>query len=558
MHSRPNRRELLRSFLGPAALAGLGGCARPDVPLPPGELVGPSVDLGHRLRDGRCPIFPATGEWDTCDTLIVGGGVAGFAAAWRLARAGVTNFQLLELESEPGGTSRGGHSPSGGYPWGAHYIPVPMSDNRLLATLLTEMGMVEGHAPDGSPVIGEQYLCRDPQERVFYRGRWYEGLYLHIGATPDDREQLARFQRTVAYWAKWRDGRGRRAFIIPMAFGSDDPTVTALDRISMSDWLRQHQFTSSRLLWLVDYACRDDYGLRTEQTSAWAGLFYFASRLPDGATDAEPLMTWPEGNARLVRHLADRAGREHVHTGWAVTDIQPNPTLGDGTGHLAVTAMSQDGNHVRGIRARRVIFAAPQFLARYLIRPFRERPPAHLVSFTYGSWMVANLHLNTRPDGRGFPLAWDNVLYESPSLGYVVNTHQLGADHGPAVFTYYYPITDANPQAARGRLLGTDRDSWAEVVLTDLTMAHPHVRSLTTQLDVMRWGHAMIRPTPGFIWGQDRRHAQQPFQGIHFAGTDLSGLPLFEEALYHGVRAAEDILKEAGTPFESLLGTTAS
>jgi hypothetical protein len=29
---------------------------------------------------------------------------------------------------------------------------------------------------------------------------------------------------------------------------------------------------------------------------------------------------------------------------------------------------------------------------------------------------------------------------------------------------------------------------------------------------------------------------------IHFANTDLSGVALFEEALYHGVRAAEEIV----------------
>jgi len=29
---------------------------------------------------------------------------------------------------------------------------------------------------------------------------------------------------------------------------------------------------------------------------------------------------------------------------------------------------------------------------------------------------------------------------------------------------------------------------------------------------------------------------------IHFAHTDLSGVPLFEEAFYHGIRAAEEVL----------------
>jgi hypothetical protein len=71
----------------------------------------------------------------------------------------------------------------------------------------------------------------------------------------------------------------------------------------------------------------------------------------------------------------------------------------------------------------------------------------------------------------------------------------------------------------------------------------------------MRWGHAMIRPKPGFLWGQSRRRAAIPYRGIQFAGADLSGLALFEEAFYHGVRAAEEVLKERGEKFNSILRT---
>jgi hypothetical protein len=224
---------------------------------------------------------------------------------------------------------------------------------------------------------------------------------------------------------------------------------------------------------------------------------------------------------------------------------------------VEVVAVSHDMTTVRGLRTNRVVFAAPQFLARYLIRPFRSTPPAHLSAFQYGVWMVANLHLINRPTYQGFPLAWDNVLYESPSLGYVVNTHQLGIDHGPTVFTYYYPLTDPDPRTARAKMLSAGRDEWAEVALADLGMAHPDIRSLTERLDVMRWGHAMIRPTPGFVWGGDRAKAVRPFRGIHFAGADLSGVPIFEEAFYHGVRAAEEVLAAGGQLREPLAGMAA-
>jgi hypothetical protein len=102
-------------------------------------------------------------------------------------------------------------------------------------------------------------------------------------------------------------------------------------------------------------------------------------------------------------------------------------------------------------------------------------------------------------------------------------------------------------------LLSTDWNGWTDVALTDLSRAHPEIRDLTERLDVMRWGHAMIRPKPGFIWGGSRDKAKQPFRSIHFAHTDLSGVPLFEEAFYHGIRTAEEILTTRNIHFESML-----
>ena len=87
-----------------------------------------------------------------------------------------------------------------------------------------------------------------------------------------------------------------------------------------------------------------------------------------------------------------------------------------------------------------------------------------------------------------------------------------------------------------------DWKSCADVVLTDLSRAHPDIRSLVDRLDIMRWGHAMIRPQPDFIWQSARATAARPYRNIHFAHTDLGGVALFEEAFHHGIRAAEEVV----------------
>jgi hypothetical protein len=57
----------------------------------------------------------------------------------------------------------------------------------------------------------------------------------------------------------------------------------------------------------------------------------------------------------------------------------------------------------------------------------------------------------------------------------------------------------------------------------------------------------MVRPGPGFLWGLERQAAQASLgNSLHFAHSDLGGLALFEEANWHGVRAAEQVLTALG------------
>ncbi len=541
-----NRRELLRTALAGSSTMLLPGCSQRNATFA-GELLSPSLDVGHRIRDGYRP-EPAATNWQETDVIIVGGGIGGLSAAWRLHQAGVEHFSVLELETVTGGTSRSGHSSVSAYPWGAHYVPVPHADNRALWRLFDEMGAA-GENAAGAYSAQEHILCREPHERLFVQGHWAEGLYPRSVATEEDLRQWTAFQDRISHWIDWRDSQGTPAFTIPLASCSADEAVIVLDEISMGEWMRREGWNSAPLFWVVDYCCRDDYGLTVEQTSAWAGLFYFASRRKNSNQAAPAVLTWPEGNGRIVQHLTQTLG-SRVKTGQAVLSIEQTD---DRTGRVGVVVLDRKTEQVRGIRAKRLIFAAPQFLARHLIV---NRPAGRVTDsdqFRYGAWVVANVHLSDRPQESDFPLSWDNVIHDSPSLGYVVATHQQGIDHGPTVWTWYMPLCDEQPPEARRKLLDLTWEHWAEVVIADLERGHPDVRDFVTRVDVMRWGHAMIQARPGFIWSPSRRRAATAEGAIHFAGTDLSGIALMEEAFYHGIRAAEEVLTARDTLFSSFL-----
>src|SRR4051812_36750000 len=245
-----SRRELLTIFLGaPFALAACDLSEKRR--FPDGEIVGQSVDLGHILRQGRTFQVPAD-NWETKKVAIVGAGIAGLSAAWHLSRNSLNDFVVLELEREPGGTARSGKGDPVSYPWGAHYLPVPFKENTELISLLEEMSLLDGRDKDGELVVKEQYLCREPEERLFYKGRWYEGLWLTAGASEDDKRQYQEFQRQVDHWVNWRDAKGCRAFVLPVEQCTDDVEATSLDRMSFADWFTENGFTSDRLRWYCD------------------------------------------------------------------------------------------------------------------------------------------------------------------------------------------------------------------------------------------------------------------------------------------------------------------
>ena len=149
-------------------------------------------------------------------------------------------------------------------------------------------------------------------------------------------------------------------------------------------------------------------------------------------------------------------------------------------------------------------------------------------------------------------MAWDNVLYASKSLGYVVATHQEGRDHGPTVITWYHAFAGEETLPARKKLLAASWDDLAQTVVADLSLAHSDIGEKIERIDIYRWGHAMARPTPGTLFHPLRDRAAAPMGRLRFAHADLSGLPLFEEASDAGVRAAESILREEGLPFSPL------
>lgn len=501
--------------------------------------LGPSMNLGHKMRDRQMVSSnqPTVVQQQRAVT-IVGGGIAGLSAAWWLKRNGFSDFTLLELEKNVGGNSSSGKNSISAYPWGAHYVPLANAESKYVRTLFEELGVITGYDNSGTASYNELYLCHDPQERLLKDGSFHEGLVPRRGLHDGDKAEMARF---FALMQKYRDEVGtdkKHAFSIPIALSSDDARFRDLDKLSMADWLQSNSFHSRPLLWYVNYCCRDDYGASPENVSAWAGIHYFAGRR-GVASNAEhnSVVTWPEGNGFLVEQLRSQL-KDHIVTGKVVTQLKPE--------HSGVLVRAFDGESQSEalFQSKCAIFAAPRFIAGHVVDAEQAIDPKALV---YAPWLVANISLNSAPRGAGTGLAWDNVNYNGKSLGYVVATHQdITTRASKTVITYYYPLSENAPASSREELRRASPKEWGDRIVKELEAMHPGIEDQITSIEMWPWGHGMISPATGFVWGDTRRKMQDSVGNIFFAHSDMSGISNFEEAQYHGVEAAKKVLSCLG------------
>ncbi|CAN7672266.1 FAD-dependent oxidoreductase [Variovorax paradoxus] len=532
-----------RDFLGVAGAAGalaLSGCEAPPPPIE-GGFTGIDVARGHALRDGALK-GPSPASVKRTRVMIAGGGVAGLAAARALRLAGVEDFVLLELEDAAGGNARGGMVSGIACPLGAHYLPTPGDDAREVQDLLEELGLRRRVA--GRWEYDERHLCHSPQERLFFRGEWQEGLLPVHGVGNETHAQYRKFAQRI-------DTLQHAAhFVIPTFKADVTPELLALDAVSFANWLDSEGFGDAQLRWYLDYCCRDDYGAGIEEVSAWAGIHYFASRHgfhapgssgsgADSNAERDGVLTWPEGNGWLTKRLAGPLG-DRLHTGQAVTRIA------ELRGGVEVDAWDAASKSLVRWQAERCIVALPVFIAARVVENAPQVLKNAAAQLRYAPWLVANVHLRgPLADRPGAAPSWDNVIHGTRGLGYVDARHQtLDPTPRGTVLSWYRPLGPSRHDGADGRRLLLDRPwtGWRDDLLAELSVPHPDLPALATRIEITRYGHAMSIPRPGLLaqigaqrMPPDAAHRGRVLAGrLSFAHADWSGYSIFEEAFTRG------------------------
>ncbi len=425
------------------------------------------------------------------DAVIIGGGIAGLAAAWRLRDRDVL---LLEAGDRLGGRMRSDACGEYWLNYGAHLFPGPGS---LVDGMARECGL------DAVPVTGSM-MGLAVGSTLLDRGR-VETYPFRLPLALRDRIAFARagvkVQRAVARYH-------RRAQ--PYAFEDDR--------------------TFGEFLGPLPPAVRDIFSCAAhrataelDELSAGCGIGLFA--LVWGGKGSLIARNLLGGSGSLPAALGRRLG-ERARTGCRARAVRA-----DG----ADLVVQHDGGE---IHARQVIVAAPAPQAAPLVATVAERAAAALSQLTYGAFLT--VAVETRETS---PMPYDDV-YAMATPGRVFDmftnqAHALRRDGPRRPGGSLMLFAGARGAAALMR----ERDELiVERFLGDLHRLHPQTRDVIAGATVHRWELGNVYARPG------RRHLQPALEGplgahenLHLAGDYFAELGNVEAAARTGVAAAERV-----------------
>jgi len=543
-----------RHFLSGLAILGatpwigsLPAWAQPDAR----TFTGDNFELAHRLlMDPGAVLAAGTPQVHptTYDTIVVGGGMSGLIATYRLRQG---NVLLLERDPVVGGVCKSANWQGIEYALGAAYMldPDPDSDDpreKLGFEFLEELDLRTRGEDLSTDRSRQRRLSGDANHCVFSSRR----------VVPEAEVYTTRNKRFFEHVLESDN--------YPSVPPTDPALVEALDRVSFAAFLRnaalqQKVYGSTvgvipRLGWeAIEYYCWGAFGTTAAETSAYHGLNFFAAEF-GGA------LVFPGGNAFIAKRIGERIARDNpraIRTGaWTLRVERDGSTF-----HVTTW---EDGALHR-YQARSVVMATPLFLAPAMIPWLSQVQKDAIASLRYRAYVVANVLLARNADAifrlpairRGYELTRVHGVDVARAQAQQLSARKVYSDailadfpvgrHATrAVLTVYrpYPYDDGRPE-----LFGAAyADIEAEVRREVLAGFGPHGLKAgdIEAVELCRWGHPMIVTRPGQLADGTLTRATHGEPGLYYCHTDTMGAPAYENAFaaaHDAVDAVQKFLK---------------
>ncbi|MEB3236025.1 MAG: FAD-dependent oxidoreductase [Candidatus Sericytochromatia bacterium] len=511
MTTRPFR--ALRTLL----LAGWLAC---PFPLPAGA---------EPAASGRPAADVATSLEEQTDVVVVGAGLAGLTAAYRLRQAGL-EVVVLEASDHMGGRMRSASYPEG---VGAEAGLEEFWNNNPTLSLLKELGITtEGAATAFSSFVHKSRLYPMEQETNEAFVAATLGAREHARFKAWDRKMQAAYARIEEAW--------RRNAPVPA-------DLAPLQDVSFADWLKQKSGLSPLAIAMIRAESEPEYGTGADRISALDGIAEWHIFSGQGVGSRHVV----GGNQKLAEALAERIGGDRVRTGHQVTRIAQDVAAGT----VRVSALRTRDYAVRHVRARHVVTTMPLFrLYEVQIEPpLTPTIQQAIGTQTWGAYFTAHVVLD-RKASRHWTRDGEVILpiLSGGPLGVIYGGHDLKANPEHTMLNLLVTGDDAERFNARTGSLDDVRTEIAKA----LEKMWPGIGKDVRYMNFVRYHPRAIASWPV---GRSRfdalsRAVREPQGRLYLAGDFTEGSHS-DGAAWSAIRVVRQICAREGVQAPLMPGT---
>jgi len=456
------------------------------------EVDGEDNRICHQVRDGK--VFTRPAATARHDFVIVGGGVSGLAAAYRLHHR---DFLLLEKEPHWGGNAYAMEYEGSAFATGTAFL----AKDEYAYHFAKEIGLtpLPVNSPDASIIRGE--LIPDT---------WGEGL----NTLPYDapvREGFQKFKKEML--AIDVEKRGKELFSKPF-----------------SDFLKGYPVELKQ--WWDNYG-PSNWGATSDETAA--GLAIDALQEMAGESRTDDRYTWPGGLGAITKKLAEIL--QATHKDRMVTGATTVAVVSEKE-EVQVTYML--GGELKTVGAKAVIMATPKFITRRIVEGLPEKQSDAMHQIRYIPYPVVNLIFDKPVFNHGYDTWCPSNSFTDFVVADWVIQKQPDYEQKFNILSCYTPMKEDD----RVQLLSENgARKIAGNVLSDFQKLMPGLNVDPVEVHIYRRGHPMFMSTPG-LYTQIQPLARHSMDRVFFANTDSEGP---ESTTDGGIRAAQRAVKEAET-----------
>lgn len=445
----------------------------------------------HQVRDQGNQIFARPPASARHDVVIVGGGVSGLAAAYRLQHR---DFLLLEKEPHWGGNAYAMEYEGNVYATGSAFLAKDEYTYRFAKEIGLELLPV--NSPDASILKGE--LVPDT---------WGDGLD-KLPYPPGVRESFKKFKKEML--AIDVEKRGKEIY-----------------NIRFSDFMKGYPEELKQ--WWDAYG-PSNWGATSEETTA--GLAILALQEMAGESRADDRYTWPGGLGAITKKLAD------------ILEARHKVRMQAGATTVAVVCEKEEvqvtymlGGELKTVAAKAVIMATPKFITRRIVDGLPDKQSDAMHQIRYIPYPVVNLIFDKPVFNHGYDTWCPGNSFTDFVVADWVIQKQAGYQQKFNILSCYTPMREEN----RGYLLNeTGARRIAAHVLSDFQKLMPDLNVDPVEVHIYRRGHPLYMSTPG-LYTEVQPLVRQPLDRVFFANTDSEGP---ESTTNEGILAAQRAVKE--------------